>query len=176
MHTSDSSETGVGPSDSLLSLHGVQKSFASNDVLKDINFSLSEGEIHALVGENGAGKSTCLGLLYGLHAPSAGQIKRDGRPVRILGPSHAQELGIGCVFQELSLAGSLSIAENIYAGRAPSQFGVVNWRELNRRAEALLEDFGLTLDVTASVDSLKKHQQKRGSRCVKTLDLNYIGE
>ena len=154
MHTSDSSETGVVRSESLLSLHGVQKSFGSNDVLKDINFSLSEGEIHALVGENGAGKSTCLGLLYGLHAPSAGQIKRDGSSVRILGPSHAQELGIGCVFQELSLAGSLSIAENIYAGRAPSRYGVVHWKELNRRAEALLEDFGLTLDVAASVDSL----------------------
>lgn len=138
----------------LLSLHGVQKSFGSNDVLKDIDFALNEGEIHALVGENGAGKSTCLGLLYGLHAPSSGEIKRNGNVVRILGPSHAQELGIGCVFQELSLAGSLSIAENIYAGRAPTRFGIVNWKELNRRAEALLAEFDLSLDVTAPVDSL----------------------
>jgi ribose transport system ATP-binding protein len=139
---------------SLLSLHGVQKSFGSNDVLKDIDFALNEGEVHALVGENGAGKSTCLGLLYGLHAPSSGEIKRDGIAVRILGPSHAQELGIGCVFQELSLAGPLSIAENIYAGRAPTRFGVVDWKKLNRRAEALLAEFDLSLDVTAPVDSL----------------------
>jgi ribose transport system ATP-binding protein len=139
---------------SLLSLHGIQKSFGSNDVLKDIDFALNEGEIHALVGENGAGKSTCLGLLFGLHAPSSGEIKRDGGAVRILGPSHAQELGIGCVFQELSLAGSLSIAENIFAGRAPARFGVVDWKELNRRAESLLAEFDLSLDVTAPVDSL----------------------
>ena len=154
MNSSDSKPNGAENPDGLLSLHGVQKSFGSNDVLKDINFSLKEGEIHALVGENGAGKSTCLGLLYGLHTPSSGEIRRDGGSVRILGPSHAQELGIGCVFQELSLAGSLSIAENIYAGRAPSRYGVVDWKELNRRAEALLADFDLSLDVTAPVDSL----------------------
>lgn len=138
----------------LLSLHGIQKSFGSNVVLKDITFALAAGEIHGLVGENGAGKSTCLGLLYGLHAPTAGTIKRDGHSVRILGPSHAQSLGIGCVFQELSLAGSLSIAENIFAGRAPARFGIVDWSELNRRAEALLAEFELSLDVTAPVDSL----------------------
>ncbi|PYG31831.1 sugar ABC transporter ATP-binding protein [Pelagimonas varians] len=141
-------------SKSLLSLHGVQKSFGSNAVLKDIDFALNQGEIHALVGENGAGKSTCLSLLYGLHTPSSGDIRRDGETVRILGPSHAQDLGISCVFQELSLAGSLSIAENIFAGRAPSRFGVVDWKALRRRAEALLAEFDLALDVTAPVDSL----------------------
>lgn len=138
----------------LLSLHGVQKGFGSNEVLKDINLTLNRGKIHALVGENGAGKSTCLGLLYGLHAPSAGTIGCNGSEVRILGPAHAQELGIGCVFQELSLAGSLSIAENIFAGRAPTKLGVVDWKELNRSADALLAEFDLSLDVTAPVDSL----------------------
>ena len=141
-------------SECLLSLHGVQKSFGSNAVLKDIDFALDKGEIHALVGENGAGKSTCLSLLYGLHAPTSGEIRRDGSAVRILGPSHAQELGISCVFQELSLAGSLPIAENIFAGRAPSRLGIVDWKALSRRAEALLAEFDLSLDVTAPVDSL----------------------
>jgi ABC-type sugar transport system ATPase subunit len=138
----------------LLSLRGVQKKFGSNTVLKDIGFSLNPGEIHALVGENGAGKSTCLGLLYGLHQPTLGTIERDGEPVIIDGPSSAQELGIGCVFQELSLAGSLSIAENIFAGRAPTKFGIVAWSELKSRAEALLAEFDLALDVSAPVDSL----------------------
>lgn len=154
MDSHQSTPSGDAHANGLLSLHGVQKSFGPNVVLKDINFSLKAGEIHALVGENGAGKSTCLGLLYGLHAPSAGAIKRDGKEVRVLGPSHAQELGIGCVFQELSLAGSLSIAENIFAGRAPSRFGIVDWAELKQRAETLLAEFDLTLDVTAPVDSL----------------------
>lgn len=154
MGTAESKILGEQHPETLLSLHGVQKSFGSNLVLKNINFSLNKGEIRALVGENGADKSTCLGLLYGLHAPSSGEIRRDGNAVRILGPSHAQDIGIGCVFQELSLAGSLSIAENIFAGRAPSRFGVVDWKELNRRATTLLKDFNLSLDVTAPVDSL----------------------
>ncbi len=154
MDSRQSKTSGAARPANLLSLHGVRKCFGSNVVLKDVDFALAAGEIHALVGENGAGKSTCLGLLYGLHAPSAGEIRRDGNQVRILGPSHAQELGIGCVFQELSLAGSLSIAENIFAGRAPSRLGIVDWKELKRRAEALLAEFDLSLDVTAPVDSL----------------------
>jgi ribose transport system ATP-binding protein len=135
-------------------LDSVRKSFGSNTVLDGIDFALRPGEIHALCGENGAGKSTCLGLFYGLHQPNAGKIYRDGEEMRIESPSHAQALGIGCVFQELSLAGALSVAENIYAGRAPSRMGIVDWRELRRRAETLLSEFGLDIDVSRPVDSL----------------------
>ncbi|WP_244627859.1 sugar ABC transporter ATP-binding protein [Lentilitoribacter sp. Alg239-R112] len=138
----------------LFELRNIQKKFGSVAVLHDLNFQLNAGEIHAFVGENGAGKSTCLGLLYGLYQPSAGGVYRDGQPVRIESPSHAQTLGIGCVFQELSLAGSLSVAENIFAGRAPTRFGIVDWSELRRKAEAVLAEFDLDLDVSAPVDSL----------------------
>ena len=100
----------------LFELRGVEKSFGHNVVLKDIEFDLLPGEIHALVGENGAGKSTCLGLLYGLHRPTDGTVMLDGKAIKIESPSHAQQSGIGFVFQELSLAGSLSVAEKI--GRA----------------------------------------------------------
>ena len=139
---------------SLIRLEGVCKSFGSNVVLDGVDFALHPGEIHALCGENGAGKSTCLGLLYGLHQPSGGKIFCGGLETRIDTPSHAQALGISCVFQELSLAGALSVAENIYAGRAPSRFGVVDWAKLRRRATALLSEFGLDLDVSRPVDSL----------------------
>jgi len=138
----------------LIELVSVEKSFGANRVLHSVDFELHPGEIHALCGENGAGKSTCLGLLYGLHQPSAGTVRRDGNSVQIGSPSHAQALGISCVFQELSLAGALSVAENIYAGRAPSRFGLVDWPELNRRAKALLADFGLDIDVSRPVESL----------------------
>ncbi|WP_419908886.1 sugar ABC transporter ATP-binding protein [Hoeflea sp.] len=138
----------------VLSLSDVGKTFGSNVVLDSIDFELLPGEIHALVGENGAGKSTCLGLLYGLHQPTSGTVLRDGHPVRVESPSHAQSLGIGCVFQELSLAGSLSVAENIFAGRAPSRLGVVEWRQLKQRAEALLAEFDLSINVSRPVDSL----------------------
>lgn len=138
----------------LIQLDGVGKNFGTNTVLGGVNFAVKPGEIHTLCGENGAGKSTCLGLLYGLHQPSAGKILCDGVVQRIENPSHAQSLGIGCVFQELSLAGALSVAENIYAGRAPTRLGVVNWPELRRRAENLLAEFGLDIDVSMPVDSL----------------------
>lgn len=138
----------------LFSMTGVKKSFGANLVLDGIEFELLPGEIHALVGENGAGKSTCLGLLYGLHQPTSGDVQRDGKSVRIENPSHAQSLGIGCVFQELSLAGRLSVAENIFAGRAPTRFGAVDWPELRRRAEALLAEFDLSINVSQPVDSL----------------------
>ena len=138
----------------LFNFSGVKKAFGSNLVLDRIDLELLPGEIHALVGENGAGKSTCLGLLYGLHQPTEGQVFRNGEPVRIENPSHAQALGIGCVFQELSLAGSLSVAENIFAGRAPTRFGVVDWPELKRRTENLLAEFDLSINVSRPVDSL----------------------
>ncbi|MFK7871420.1 MAG: sugar ABC transporter ATP-binding protein [Roseobacter sp.] len=138
----------------LIQLDGVAKSFGSNLVLEGVDFALRPGEVHALCGENGAGKSTCLGLLYGLHQPTGGRILCDGKEQRIETPSHAQSLGISCVFQELSLAGALSVAENIYAGRAPARMGIVDWPELRRRAEALLAEFGLEIDVSLPVDSL----------------------
>lgn len=144
----------VSAAEPLFSMTGVKKAFGANTVLDGIEFELLPGEIHALVGENGAGKSTCLGLLYGLHQPTAGEVHRNGHPVRIENPSHAQALGIGCVFQELSLAGRLSVAENIFAGRAPTRFGAVDWPELRRRAEALLAEFDLSINVSQPVDSL----------------------
>ena len=123
-------------------------------VLKNVDFALMPGEIQALCGENGAGKSTCLGLLYGLHQPSAGHVLCNGNNQQIESPSHAQSLGIGCVFQKLSLAGALSVAENIFAGRVPTRLGIVDWPDLRRRAEALLAEFCLDIDVSKPVDIL----------------------
>jgi len=144
----------------LISLSSVYKHFGQNTVLEDIHLKVVSGEIQALVGENGAGKSTCLGLLYGLHQPSSGQLRLDDKPVQIENAAHAQSLGISCVFQELSLAGSLSVAENIFASRTPSRLGMVRWKELRRRAEALLAQFDLSLDVTSPVDELPVSTQQ----------------
>jgi len=138
----------------LIELRAVGKSFGSNKVINHVDFELFPGEIHALVGENGAGKSTCLGMMYGLHQPDSGSIWLSGEKTVIDNPAHAQHLGIGCVFQELSLAGGLSVAENIFAGHAPATFGIVDWKKLRQRAEDLLREFNLSIDVTAPVDKL----------------------
>lgn len=141
-------------SSNLLELRGATKSFGSNLVLDNINFELKAGEIHALVGENGAGKSTCLGLIYGLHQSDSGFVTLNEKTVKIDSPSHAQKLGVGCVFQELSLANSLSVSENIFAGRSPSRYGMVNWKSLNAQAEKLLKQFELDINVTLPVGNL----------------------
>ncbi len=138
----------------LIELNGVSKSFGTNKVLTDVNFALLPGEVHALVGENGAGKSTCLGLMYGLIQPDSGSVRIGGQSTTIHNPAHAQDLGIGCVFQELSLAGAFSVAENIYAGRAPSGFGVVDRVKLKKQAEELLAELDLEIDVNQPVDKL----------------------
>ena len=118
----------------LLRLDGISKAFGTTQALSDVSFDLVPGEVHALVGENGAGKSTLLSILTGVVSPDKGTIALDGSEVVIDEPGRAQVLGIGTVFQELSLAGSLSVAENIFAGRLPTRSGLVRWRELRRRA------------------------------------------
>ncbi|MGH6945117.1 MAG: ATP-binding cassette domain-containing protein, partial [Geminicoccaceae bacterium] len=138
----------------LLEIDRVSKHFGAIRALDRVSFSLEAGEVHALVGENGAGKSTLVHILFGVVQPDRGVIRIAGAPTVIGGPREAQRLGIGIVFQELSLVGSLSVAENIYAGRAPARGGLVDWAALNARARALLEPLGLTIDPAAKVDSL----------------------
>lgn len=138
----------------LIELQGVSKQFGQNVVLRSVDFQLRAGEVHALVGENGAGKSTCLGMMYGLLQPNEGLVKVSGNTAKIVNPAHAQELGVSCVFQELSLAGAMSVAENIFVGRMPSRYGLVDYPRLYQQAEDLLKEFGLQIDVTQPVDTL----------------------
>jgi len=138
----------------LLRLSGVTKSFGTTRALSEVDLDVAAGEAHALVGENGAGKSTLLGILAGVVAPDTGRVEIDGTPVVIDGAARAQALGIGTVFQELSLADSLSVAENIFVGRLPTVAGVVRWGELRRRAREILSALAIDVDVDRAVDSL----------------------
>src|SRR5690606_11867443 len=100
-----------------LSLEGISKSFGTVRALSDVSFSVGSGEVHALVGENGAGKSTLLKIVSGAHAPDTGRILIDGQHLRITSPAHAARLGIGIIYQELSLIPWLSVAQNLFLGR-----------------------------------------------------------
>jgi ribose transport system ATP-binding protein len=140
-----------------LEMRGISKSFAGNTVLAEVSLSARAGEVHALVGENGAGKSTLMKILAGVYQADAGEILIDGRQVRFAHPSDALGSGIAMIYQELSLAPDLTVAENIFLGREPLSFallGVLNRREMNTRAGAMLKTYGFKLDPRAVIKRL----------------------
>jgi len=140
-----------------LEMRGINKSFAGNTVLAEVNLPARAGEVHALVGENGAGKSTLMKILAGVYQPDAGKILIDGAQVHFARPSDALTNGIAMIYQELSLAPDLTVAENIFLGREPlsfALFGVVNRREMNTRAGDMLKAHGFKLDPRAVIKHL----------------------
>ena len=108
--------------DPILEMRGVSKSFFGIKALRAVDLTVYAREIHALMGENGAGKSTLMKILSGAYRPDpAGEIRIEGKPVRIEGPLGGRAAGISIIYQELSLAPNLSVVENIYLGRELSQ-------------------------------------------------------
>jgi D-xylose transport system ATP-binding protein len=146
----------------LLEMRGITKSFPGVRALDGVTFDLREGEFHALVGENGAGKSTLMKVLGGVypHGTYGGEIVLDGETRRFQSVRDAEGAGIAVIYQELSLVKDLSIAENIFLGRAPRRFGVIRWEELYSRAQRLLEELRLPLDPRTPVGQLGIGQQQ----------------
>lgn len=146
-----------------LEMRGISKSFAGNTVLSDVTLTASAGEVHALLGENGAGKSTLMKILAGVHQPDDGEIFINGEQVKFHRPADALSNGIAMIYQELSLAPHLTVAENIYLGREPltsSAFGIINQRALNENAAKLLDSYGFKLKPRLRVAQLSAaHRQ-----------------
>src|SRR6266581_9016897 len=132
----------------LLEMRNITKSFPGVRALDGVSFDLNEGEIHALVGENGAGKSTLIKILAGVypHPEYGGEIVLEGSERRFANVRESEHAGIAIIFQELSLVKELTVAENIFLGREPRRFGIINWEDLYSRAQKLLDDLHLTID------------------------------
>lgn len=128
----------------LLALHGVSKRFGGVRALDHVDFDLKAGEIHALLGENGAGKSTLIKILGGIYTPDAGSLFLDGQPASIRNVSDANRCGIRLIHQELSLAPNLSIAANLFLGREPTRFGLLDHRRMEAAAEDVAARLGLS--------------------------------
>ncbi|MEQ8676675.1 MAG: sugar ABC transporter ATP-binding protein [Aggregatilineales bacterium] len=135
----------------LLQSIGLRKVFSATVALSDVDFTLNAGDVHVLVGENGAGKSTLIKLLTGVHKKDGGVILLEGKEIDPQSPRHAQELGISAVYQEINLIPTMSVAENIFLGRQPMRFGMINMGAANRQAKSLLLDFGIDIDVTRNL-------------------------
>jgi monosaccharide-transporting ATPase len=133
----------------LLEARALTKSFGGVRALDGIDFTLRAGEIHALLGENGAGKSTLIKVVTGVVLRDAGTVRIDGAEIAPRSPDAALKAGIATVYQEVNLLPNLSVAQNLFLGRQPTRFGVVQEREMRRRAALLLKDFGLDIDVSA---------------------------
>ncbi|EIK42857.1 putative ABC transporter [Cellvibrio sp. BR] len=132
----------------VLQLKGIHKKFPSVHALKGVDFTLRAGEIHALLGENGAGKSTLIKVMTGVYQRDGGDILLDGQPIFPTNTGDAQALGISTVYQEVNLLPNLTVAQNIYLGREPRRFGLINWGKVNRDAAELLKGYDLDIDVT----------------------------
>jgi len=140
----------------------ITKAFPGVKALDGVTFDLKPGEIHALVGENGAGKSTLIKILAGVypHPEYGGEIILDGSERRFTNVRDSEHAGIAIIFQELSLVKDLNVAENIFLGREPRRFGIINWEDLYSRAQKLLDELHLEIDPRTPVVNLGIGQQQ----------------
>ena len=140
----------------VLELINITKSFPGVKALDQVSFRVRPGEVHALVGENGAGKSTLLKIMYGSELPDSGSILINGSEVTPANPSHAQQLGISMVHQELQQIPELNVAQNIFLAREITYPGkiIINRRQSYREAEALLHKIGMDINVRLPVKLL----------------------
>ena len=144
----------------LLEMHHITKIFPGVKALDDVQFDLREGEIHAIAGENGAGKSTFIKVLAGVHQPEGGEIILDGQKVVMSDPVVAQKYGIAAIHQHAASYPDLSVAENIFIGHEFMTGPFINWSKANAEAKKLLESVGANINPRASVGSLSVAQQQ----------------
>ncbi len=145
----------------LISARRISKSFAAVEVLRDVDLDLMPGEIHALLGENGAGKSTFAKILAGVHRPSHGSLSMNGRPVDVTSPITAQKLGITLIHQEPISFPDLSVAENLVLGRHEGGWlGRVPWAQMVRDARAIMKVLDVRIDVTRPMRGLSIADQQ----------------
>ncbi len=147
-------------SEFVLELRGITKIFPGVKALDNVHFQLKAGEIHALMGENGAGKSTFIKVITGVHKAEEGEMLLDGEAVHFKGPKDAQAVGIAAIYQHVTAYPHLSVTENIFMGHEKCKRGKILWKEMNADANKLLEELSADFDATAEMGSLSVAQQQ----------------
>jgi len=147
--------------DPLYAGYGLTKWFGGLRAVHDLSVELFAGQVLALVGDNGAGKSTTLKMLAGSLRPDAGSITLDGEGVRLAGPRTARALGIETVYQDLALADTLEVVQNVFSGRELTRYGFLRRVEMTKQTESLLEEFRVRIpSVFAQISSLSGGQRQ----------------
>src|SRR3954462_12090058 len=138
----------------MLELKNITKTFGSVIANNDVSIKVTKGTIHAIVGENGAGKSTIMRIAYGFYAADSGEIYVDGNKVNVRGPHDAIALGIGMVHQHFMLVDTMTVAENFVLGAETGSAVSLDLHEAGRRIRALSDELKLNIDPNAYIEDL----------------------
>ncbi|MDO4960846.1 MAG: sugar ABC transporter ATP-binding protein [Eubacteriales bacterium] len=141
-------------SETILEARNIYKSFSGVPVLQDVRFEVKRGEVHALMGENGAGKSTLIKIITGVYTKDSGSILWEGKEVQINNYNECQKLGMACIYQELSVIPSLTVAQNVFLGREPRKLGIIDHKKMNEMTKELIDQYDFPLDPTTPVANL----------------------
>jgi len=133
-------------SEIVLRMTNVTKTFPGVKALDNVHLEVRKGTVHGLMGENGAGKSTMMKILIGIFTPDSGEIEFKGKPLKVKNTKNAMDAGITMIHQELSPIPEMTVAENIFLGREPVKFGLVNEKELYRMTTELLNELNIKID------------------------------
>ena len=144
----------------VLELKNITKIFPGVKALDGVNFQLKPGEIHALMGENGAGKSTFIKVITGVHHADGGEMYLDGKLVEFKNPLEAQQNGIAAIYQHVTSYPDLSVAENIFMNHEILKHGILRWKDMNQQANELLKELDADFHSTAKMGSLSVAQQQ----------------
>lgn len=145
----------------ILELKDITKTFPGVKALDKVQFKLKKGEIHALMGENGAGKSTFIKVITGVHRPDEGNIYLNGEEVKFLNPADASKRGIAAIYQHVTCYPHLSVAENIFIGHEiTTGFRSIDWKQMKKRSKELLDMIGTNISPTEEMGLLSVAQQQ----------------
>lgn len=152
---------GINMKKMILQIDGITKEFPGVKALDHVSFQIESGTVHALIGENGAGKSTLIRILAGIYTPDEGRILLEGKEKHFRTPNEAQNSGISVVHQELKLAETLTVTENIFLGHLLyAKSGLVNWKEMRLKARDMIQNLGMDIDVDMQVSKLSVAQKQ----------------
>ena len=157
--------------DTILQLCGITKIFPGVKALNNVQFDLKAGEIHALMGENGAGKSTFIKVIMGVHQAEEGEMYLNGEKVNFKSTRDAQKAGIAAIYQHVTAYPHLSVAENIFVGHLKEKYGAVQWKQMYQEADALLQELNADFTSRELMGNLSVAQQQM-VEIAKALSLN----
>ncbi len=145
----------------VIEMNHITKQFGDFKANDDITLQVKKGEIHALLGENGAGKSTLMSVLFGLYQPEEGEIKINGKTVKINNPNDANALGIGMVHQHFKLVHNFTVLESIVLGRETVSMGVLKMEDARKKVMELSEKYKFKIDPDAYISDITVGMQQR---------------